>query len=136
MKKSTLLFIFFLAVFGGLKAQYTMQVNDKVSIVSPFDLKFYLNAHSDLNKNNNMIDGYRIQIENSSNREAVYAMKAEVYKSFSDFQSYIIYDQPYYKLRMGDFSTRLDARKYLDQVIAVFPTAFIVADKVKVLKKE
>ncbi|MCD8529031.1 MAG: SPOR domain-containing protein [Chitinophagales bacterium] len=122
--------------FSFIFAQSTMQVNENVVIKSPFDLRFLMSAHADLNKYNNMINGYRIQLLSSSDREAVYAKKNEVYSIFPDFQGYVIYDQPYYKLRMGDFTTRLEARKYLDEIITAFPTAFIVADKVKVYLKE
>jgi hypothetical protein len=69
---------------------------------------------------------------NSSNREDVYAKKAEVYKHFTDFKGYIVYDQPYYKLRIGDFQSKLEARKYLDEIITVFPTAFLVKDEIKI----
>jgi hypothetical protein len=121
-----------LATLGTLQAQSEIKVNDKVSLKGDCDINFLLDAHYDKNKNCNVADGYRVQIINSSNREEVYAKKAEVYAHFMEFKGYIVYDQPYYKLRVGDFQTKLDARKYLNQIITLFPTAFLVMDEIKI----
>ena len=121
-----------LTTFAFTQAQSDLKVNDKVTIKGDCDVNFILNAHYDKNKNCDIADGYRVQIMNSSNREDVYAKKAEVYSQFSDFKGYIVYDQPYYKLRIGDFQSKLEAMKYLDQIITVFPTAFLVRDEVKI----
>ncbi|MFT4970170.1 MAG: septal ring-binding cell division protein DamX [Chitinophagales bacterium] len=117
---------------GWACSQTTMQINDKVTVSSDADLDFLLNAHYDKNKHCDLAQGYRIQVMNSSNREEVYAKKAEVYGSFSEFKGYIVYDQPYYKLRVGDFETKLEARKFLNDLISTFSTAFIVRDEIKI----
>lgn len=121
-----------LSMLTMLQAQSEIRVSDKVTMKGDCDINFLLNAHYDKNKNCDVADGYRVQIMNSSNRDDVYAKKAEVYSHFTDFKGYIIYDQPYYKLRIGDFLTKLEARKHLDQIITVFPTAFLVRDEVKI----
>lgn len=131
MKKLLIIFCLLgLVLFAT--AQSTIKVNEQVSISANFDLNFILSAHLDKNKNCDLGEGYRIQIMNSSSREEVYSKKAEVYSSFSDFKAYIVYDQPYYKLRIGDFVSKMEARKYLDEIIAVFPTAFLVKDEIKI----
>jgi len=125
----SILFFSFCIAFNT-SAQQTS--NSKISIESDFDIDFVLDAHIDKNINSDLGKGYRIQIANSSSREDVFSKKAEVYEYFSDFKGYIVYDQPYYKLRIGDFQTRLEARKYLDEIIAIFPTAFIVSDEIRI----
>lgn len=132
MKKlAFLLFVLGFSLKFSLAQSSSLYVNDKVSIKANCDLNFILNAHADKNKNGGLSLGYRIQILNSSSRDEVYAKKAEVYQKFSDQKAYIIYDQPYYKLKFGDFKTRLAARKFLEEIITVFPTAFIVRDDIK-----
>lgn len=130
--KNVLLGLFLMTASICFAQKQTIQVNDKVSIKSDTDIKFLLNAHYDKNKHCDLADGYRIQIMNSSNREDVYAKKAEVYGSFSAFKGYIVYDQPYYKLRIGDFHTKLEARKFLEEITTEFQTAFIVRDEIKI----
>lgn len=101
------------------------------TISSNFNFSNLLDIHKDKNKNIDEIKGYRIQIISNNNRTNVYNQKARVYEHFSEFKSYLKYVQPYYKLRIGDFKTRLEARSYLEKVIKVFPSAFIVFDDIK-----
>ncbi len=52
--------------------------------------------------------------------------------SYQNVKPYFIYQQPYYKLRIGDFQSRLDAQKFLDKISNVFQGAFIVPDKINI----
>jgi hypothetical protein len=45
--------------------------------------------------------------------------------------AYIIYQQPNFKIRVGDFRTRLEAMKFLKELQLKYATAFIVRDDVK-----
>jgi len=77
-------------------------------------------------------EGYRIQITYTTDRDEAYKSKAQLYKEFDAANSYIDYEQPNYKLRVGDFKTRLEATAFLQQVISLYPGAFIVKDRVKI----
>ncbi len=77
-------------------------------------------------------EGYRIQITYTTDRDEAYKAKARLYKEFDAANSYIEYEQPNYKLRLGDFKTRLEATAFLQQVISLYPGAFIVKDRVKI----
>ncbi len=83
-------------------------------------------------KKNEYGQGYRIQISYSNNRDEVYKAKAKLYGEFTDYQSYVEYEQPSYKLRIGDFKTRLEATAALNQVITLYQGAFIVRDRIKI----
>jgi hypothetical protein len=83
------------------------------------------------NKKNDLADGFRLQISFSNDRQEVYNNKAKVYKDFPSDRAYVEYEQPYYKLRIGDFSSRLEAYEKLTEVIKKYPGAFVVRDKVR-----
>lgn len=130
MKKGLLFIILFVGISLSY-AQSNLYVNPKVTVnKSNCDISFILNAHYDKNVNCDKEQGYRIQIVNSSNRDEVYNKKTDVYQNFNNHKAYIVYDLPYYKLRVGDFKTKLEARKLLEEIIAIFPTAFIVKDEI------
>jgi hypothetical protein len=118
-----------ISVFGY--SQNTIQINN-ATISSNFNLSHTIDIHKQKNEKTDEIKGYRIQIISDNNRSNVYNQKAKVYQHFSEFKSYLKYVQPYYKLRIGDFKTKLEARNYLERVIKVFPSAFIVFDDIKV----
>jgi len=91
-----------------------------------------LYKYKEYNRKREFAEGFRIQIMYTDIRDDVYKSKGAMYKEFSDLSSYVEYEQPYYKLRLGDFKTRLEATYYLQQVITLYPGAFIVRDKIKI----
>jgi len=124
--------VFFIITSVFCFSQNTIHINENIRVSADFDLQALINIHIEKNENTDEIKGYRIQIISDNNRERVYAEKAKVYQHFSEFKSYLKYVQPYYKLRIGDFKTRLEARNYLERVVKTFPSAFIVFDDIKV----
>lgn len=131
--KWILTFLFFVG-FNVIQAQEPVveELSKSVSLTTTADLNFLIETHKKKNQKTDEMNGYRIQIVYNTDREEVYNMKSKVYQQFTEFKSYIVYDQPYYKLRMGDFKTRMEARKYLEEVLEFFPTSFIVKDVIKI----
>ena len=76
--------------------------------------------------------GFRIQIYNSSNRNAreeSNKARAEFMIKFPDLVSYAIYAEPgYFKIRAGDFRTKTEGMKYLLSIRTEFPNAILVKD--------
>ncbi len=90
------------------------------------------NKYREYNRKKDFEEGYRIQINYTDVREEAYQTKGALYKDFPDLPSYVDYEPPYYKVRVGDFRTRLEATYYLQQVVAGYSGAFIVKDKIKI----
>jgi hypothetical protein len=90
-----------------------------------------MTAYKSFNKENDFKDGYRIQVMFSNVRDEAYGAKAKLYKDFPKEKCYVEYEQPYYKLRLGDMVTRLEATNMLNQVLPLYQGAFIVKDKVR-----
>lgn len=42
--------------------------------------------------------------------------------------AYIIYDEPYFKLKVGNFRTRMEAQRFLEELKGNYPQAYIVKD--------
>ncbi len=78
------------------------------------------------------LEGYRIQIYNSSARNAreeSAKVRADFINLFPDIPSYSRFDAPgYYKIRAGDFRTKAEGTKYLLMVRRSFPDAYLVPD--------
>jgi hypothetical protein len=88
--------------------------------------------YDEYNRNKEFADGYRIQIMYTDIRSEAYKNKGQMYKDFPDLKSYVEYEEPSFKLRIGDFKTRLEATYYLQQVVPLYSGAFIVKDKIKI----
>lgn len=74
--------------------------------------------------------GYRVQFFISSNRNEVYAKQAEFNQMYPDLRTYIIYQEPNYKIKAGDFRTRLEAQKLVHDIRPMFSTLFIIPEKI------
>lgn len=78
------------------------------------------------------LEGYRIQIYSSSDknaREESARKRADFISKFPDIVSYATFERPgYYKIRAGDYRTRVEGTKYLLMVRKEFPEAYLVPD--------
>jgi hypothetical protein len=76
--------------------------------------------------------GYRFQVMYSATREETNAAKTKFYQNFPNIRAYVDYEQPYYKLRVGDFRNKLQLTKNFVKITSVYPSAFTVRDDVKI----
>ena len=78
------------------------------------------------------VQGFRIQVINSPDRTVVFAAKAKVYEQFPDWKSYMLYQSPNYKLRVGNFKTREEAQDAMKQLSKLFPAGiYIIPDGIE-----
>ena len=80
------------------------------------------------------IPGYRLQLFFTSGvngKKLAQEVEAEFIKKYPEIKAYLLWDSPNYKIRVGDFRTRLDALKFQDDIKADFPNTYIVQDDIK-----
>jgi hypothetical protein len=81
------------------------------------------------------MDGFRIQIYNNSSRNAreeSQKTNAEFISKFPSIKSHTLFAQPgYYKIRVGDFRTRVEATRLFLIISKVFPDSYIVPDVIE-----
>jgi hypothetical protein len=98
-------------------------------------LSRYIYANQNISIRNNGksgMEGFRIQIYSSSNRNAreeSNKARAAFMSKFPDLVSYALYAEPgYFKIRAGDFRTRTEATRIFQMVSKEFPDAYLVPD--------
>ena len=74
--------------------------------------------------------GYRVQVYVGNERAAADAAKLQLYQQFPELSAYMTYQQPTYRLKVGDFMRRMDIDRYMPKLKAVFPSAQSQPDKV------
>lgn len=83
-----------------------------------------------IHQNNPSLPGYRIQISQEYKSQSVYEKESKVEEYFPEFTTYVTYNQPYFKLRCGNFVDRLEAFKALKRVRRKFDSAFLVPETI------
>lgn len=77
------------------------------------------------------VSGYKIQLFAGNKRIDALKTKVDFMKLYPEFIPDIIYQQPNYKVRLGNFRNRLEANKELQLYKIDFPNAFIIKDFIK-----
>lgn len=74
--------------------------------------------------------GYRVQIYSGSNRKEAYDVQARFSDTHQGMRTYITYVEPNFKVRAGDFRTRLEAEKEMQDLRGKFTSLFIIEGKI------
>ena len=78
-----------------------------------------------------VVQGFRIQIFSSSNVDETTLMKNLALEKFVGDSIYVVYDAPVYKVRVGDFLNRYEANQRLPEFVEKgYRDAWIVPDRI------
>lgn len=123
-------------VFSLFISSYSIGQNDEsghVNVVQDSRIDSLLAKYIEVNEINSGIEGWRIEIffeaGNNSKTQAMEARSVFIEK-YSDMPSYLMFQQPYYKVRAGDFRTKVEAVKFLKEIESDYPNAFVVNDEI------
>jgi hypothetical protein len=79
------------------------------------------------------VQGFRILVMSSNDRNKVTNAKAKIYQEFPELKAYMMYQPPNMKLKVGDFKTREEAEPYISEIQRFFPTGvYIIRDVIEV----
>ena len=76
--------------------------------------------------------GFRIQLYIGNERIQAENAKMQINQNFPELAPYLSYNQPTYKLKVGDFMRRIDAERYYSQIKQLIASAMLIPDKVDV----
>ncbi|MES2265365.1 MAG: SPOR domain-containing protein [Bacteroidota bacterium] len=127
---------FFMLIIGSFKAS-AQTTRGKVQVVAPPLFDTLLAKRAILNSKGgggsagySSSYGYRVQIYSGSNRSSAFNAQAKFNKEFPEMRTYIVYREPNFKVRAGDFRTRIEAERMKEQLKSLFPAMFIISEKI------
>ncbi len=99
-------------------------VNSRVDLV--------LDSINRFNASRKFIEGYTIQIYSGQNREEAMNTKKKMATEVGDLNGELEYHQPKFRVRVGNYFSRLEAQKDLLRLKRAFPNAILVPEKILV----
>jgi len=90
--------------------------------------------HNQINQKRKVTEGYRLEIFFSSAnkaREQSVRVKNEFNLVFPTIPSYMLFQTPNFKVRIGDFRSKSEALKAKAHIASKYPNAFIVKDNIR-----
>ncbi len=86
---------------------------------------------------NRPIKGWRVQIYFGTGHNArveIQRIRQKFHSEYPDIPIYILFEQPYFKVRVGNFYTRRDAAKFLFLIKPEYPKAFLTEDNIDIYR--
>jgi hypothetical protein len=72
--------------------------------------------------------GFRVQIYNGNDRKKASQAKVDFMRQFPGVRSYLIYNNPQFRVRVGDFTSRKGAMELYNKLSGTFNPSMIVPD--------
>jgi hypothetical protein len=119
-------------------ASYSQEAVNQTEVIKDKLIDQLIEKHKEYNQANPGVDGFRIQIffdsGNNSKRTAT-TVREQFMELYPQVVAYLTFKSPYYRVRVGDFRTKLEAEGFLVQLAAQYPNAFPVPDRVSIDNK-
>jgi len=77
------------------------------------------------------LEGYRIQIYSGTKSKPAKQARLQFSQKHKTVKAHETYQQPFFKVRVGDFKTKLEALKFQKEIIVQFPDCYIVKDEIE-----
>ena len=85
---------------------------------------------------NGLFKGYRLQVLNTRSRDDAFKTKAMLLENFPDEKTYVLYQSPYFKVRIGNFVNRNDAENFRKELsLFITQPAYVVEDLIEYMPR-
>jgi hypothetical protein len=108
------------------RVEPTAHVNEKVAVL--------LDTVASVNKGIKYAQGYRILAYNGSERQTVMNLRKSIIARVPEQKDYLTYQQPNFRLKIGDYFSRIEAQQVLNQISDLIPNAQIVPEQINIPK--
>jgi hypothetical protein len=87
-----------------------------------------------------VIQGFRVQVFSSNTqrtaRQEAFNHESNLKEAFPEMKVYVSYSSPFWKVRIGDFFTKEEARRFTEELLLKFPElkgeTYTVRDQISV----
>lgn len=103
-----------------------------VTITGDVTVNQMVERHVELNNKVKTIPGYRVQIASFSGANSktnAFNLRDRFMLDYPGVQAYIVFDEPNFKVKVGDFRTRLEAFAFLQQIKETYK-GYLVKDNI------
>ena len=123
-----MLFVFGMAFF----AMPVAAQQGSVRVTGDVAVNQMVERHVEFNAKVKSMPGFRVQIASFSgmnSKTSAFALRDRFMSDFPAIQAYIAYDEPNFKVKVGDFRTRLEAYSFMQEIKDVYK-GYIIKDNI------
>jgi len=96
------------------------------------EINALLDSISNRNQEITHVQGYTIQVYNGTSRESAQWSENRVYQLIDEADPKIRYVQPNFKVKVGQYTDRLEVHRVFAELKKEFPNAIIIPERIKI----
>jgi len=129
MKK--LFFLFILLPFLSVaQTDTTLSENGSITSINEKGINALVIKYENSLKAKKGVDGWRVQLKFKAKKEELKQVQIAFITLYPEIPSYLEYNTPYYRVRVGNCRTKLEAVKIQSQISKHFPGAYPVPQSI------
>ena len=117
-------------LFTAAKANDTIIVHKDARVDLLAEKQAAINKVTSKMTADGLFRGYRLQVLNTRSRDDAFKLKATLLENFPDQKVYVLYQSPYFKVRIGNFVQRTEAEDFRRQLSSYISNPAYVVDDV------
>lgn len=121
-------FLFSLLIFQSVSAQ-----QGKVEVIADDRIDLLIDKHKYYNRHQPVLEGWRVQIffdAGANSKRKASEVQNRFTSQYPDTEAYLSFKEPYYRVRVGDFRTRIEAEGFLQKIKGEYPNGFAVSEMI------
>tara|TARA_B100000902_G_scaffold18715_1_gene22401 strand:+ start:1059 stop:1460 length:402 start_codon:yes stop_codon:yes gene_type:complete len=108
--------------------------NNKIISINEKGIDFLVTKYEKILLNKNGVSGWRLQLKFQTKEADILKLKLKFIKLYPDIPVYIEYKEPYYRIRVGDCRTKLEAIKIKNRINKHFINTYPVPEIINIYK--
>lgn len=124
MKPFSLLLLFVAIV----SLSFAQTRKGRVEITGDVKVSELVKKHIEFNERIQTVPGYRVQIaalSGPNSRNQAFDLKAKFKEEYPDVEVYIIFTEPNFRIKVGDFTSKLDAYVFMQRIKDRYPGTIV-----------
>ena len=100
----------------------------RVEITGDVQVSELVKKHIEFNERMRTVPGYRVQIaalSGPNSRNQAFELKAKFKEEYPEFEVYIVFTEPNFRVKVGDFTNKLDAFVLMQRVKDRYPGTIV-----------
>lgn len=112
-------------LFSLLLIMFVYNANSQVTIFKPDKIDDLV-----LLRQKRKYKGYRVQIGYSTDRKVVEEIQMKFLNEFSDIQTKMVFEAPYFNLKVGNFRKKIEAQLLIEKIKFSYPLANLIEEEI------
>ena len=120
--------LFFIPVYMNAQSDTLFSKENKISSINERGINNLVSKYEKILKARRGIQGWRLQLKFKAKETEILQIKLKFIQLYPEIPILLEYEEPYYRIRVGNCRTKLEAIKIKNQINKHFPDAYPVPE--------